>query len=553
MQVYLKQILALILSFVLILPLPFGQIVFAADTNSPNSSIAIENLGRVIKSPEAQSPNLPSRNTLRAQPTLVIPDMGDPGADVLSTLDERKIGERIMHEIRRDPDYLNDWPIYDFLNAMERRLLQAAKKQQLGGANAQGSAAYSYEIFAVRDPSINAFALPGGFIGFHTGLLVAAETESEVASVMGHETGHVLQRHIARSLDKQGTNSIIALAGLVLGALAASRNPQAAAGLIQGGQAYAIQSQLSYSRDAEREADRVGFQILDASDYDVNGAPAFFQRLQKTYGMMDNAPTYLRSHPLTIDRIADMQDRARTVPPRQIPIALEFFFIKARARIEQSGTTSGLFDLRLLFEGLSKQSSIEKQLEGFYGQALVAQRQGKLDQAEFFLQKARNVAQAYVSPGSPVLRQSLSLDFTASELALARGKPEDALQYAQAAVKAFPQSFSAVIAMVKADLKLGKTKEVETLLKSKTKSQPNKAIWWELLADTYHQENKTGLRHFALAEKLAAEGSWASALAQMKMARSEVGNDFYLGSSIDARLRILQAQYREEQQELDKR
>jgi predicted Zn-dependent protease len=291
MQVYLKQILALILSFVLILPLLFGQIVFAADTNSPNSSIAIENLGRVIKSPEAQSPNLPSRNTLRAQPTLVIPDMGDPGADVLSTLDERKIGERIMHEIRRDPDYLNDWPIYDFLNAMERRLLQAAKKQQLGGANAQGSAAYSYEIFAVRDPSINAFALPGGFIGFHTGLLVAAETESEVASVMGHETGHVLQRHIARSLDKQGTNSIIALAGLVLGALAASRNPQAAAGLIQGGQAYAIQSQLSYSRDAEREADRVGFQILDASDYDVNGAPAFFQRLQKTYGMMDNAPT----------------------------------------------------------------------------------------------------------------------------------------------------------------------------------------------------------------------------------------------------------------------
>jgi predicted Zn-dependent protease len=152
MQVYLKQILALILSFVLILPLPFGQIVFAADTNSPNSSIAIENLGRVVKSPEAQSPNLPSRNTLRAQPTLVIPDMGDPGADALSTLDERKIGERIMHEIRRDPDYLNDWPIYDFLNAMERRLLQAAKKQQLGGANAQGSAAYSYEIFAVRDP-----------------------------------------------------------------------------------------------------------------------------------------------------------------------------------------------------------------------------------------------------------------------------------------------------------------------------------------------------------------------------------------------------------------
>jgi len=544
-----KRIVALCLSGVLSVS-SFAQ---QPGVSVTQDSAAKENLGRVIQSPEARSANLPSRNTLQSQPTLVLPDMGDPGGDALSPLDERKIGEQIMREIRRDRDFSNDWPIYDYLNSMERRLMQAARRLQLGGANAQGSAAYNYEVFAVKDPSINAFALPGGFIGFHTGLLITAETDSEVASVMGHEIGHVLQRHLARSLERQGTNSIIALAGIVLGALAAASNPGAAAGLITGGQALAIQNQLSYSRDAEREADRIGFQILQASGYDVNGAPAFFQRLQKAYGIMDSGvPGYLRTHPLTTDRIADMLDRARTVSQNRVPSALEFYLVKARARIEQSGSTSGLFDLRNLFESLSKQASLEKQMEGFYGLALVAQRQGRFDQAEGFLQKARAVAQNVLAPGSPVQRQSLSFDYTASELALARGRPEEALQYAQNATKADPFSFSATVAMVNAELRLGRANEAIALLRAKTKVQPNETIWWDLLARAYDQDKKIGLRHYALAEKFATEGAWPSAIEQLKIARSAAGNDFYLGSVIDARLRVFQNQYREEQKEQKK-
>jgi predicted Zn-dependent protease len=341
---------------------------------------------------------------------------------------------------------------------MERRLLQAAKKIQLGGANEQGSGAYNFEVFAVKDSTINAFALPGGFIGFHTGLIVSAESDSEVASVMGHETGHVLQRHLARQMDKQATNTMIAIAGMVLGALAMSRNPSAGAGLMQGGQAMAVDNQLSYSRDAEREADRVGFQILDASGYDVNGAPGFFQRLQKITGIMDKGvPSYVRTHPLTTDRIADMQDRVRTIPPRGISSAPEFYFVKARARLEQSGTSSGLYDLKNTFESLSKQSQVGKQMEGFYGLALIAQRQGKIDQAEADLQQARNLAVKANSSGSS--RQSLALDITSSELALAKGKNEEALQIAQASLKAYPQSYAAGAAMVNAYLKLGKTNE----------------------------------------------------------------------------------------------
>ena len=551
------QIFKQILAYQLILALAYAGVppAYAApatpavsgDVSVQGDSAAIQNIERAMQSPEARSPNLPNRNTLQSQPTIVLPDMGDPGGDALSRIDERKYGEMIMRQIRPDPDYSNDLPIYDFLNQMERRLLQAAKKAQLGGANEQGSGAYNFEVFAVKDSSINAFALPGGFIGFHTGLIVSAESDSEVASVMGHETGHVLQRHLARQLDKQGMNTMIALSGVLLGALAASRNPGAAAGLMQGGQALAISNQLSYSRDAEREADRVGFQILDTSGYDVNGAPGFFQRLQKATGIMDNGvPAYVRTHPLTTDRIADMQDRARTVVPRTVPTAVEFYFIKARARMEQSGTTSGMYDLKNQFESLSKQTQPGKQMEGFYGLALIAQRQGKIDQAETYLQQARNVAHAASTPGSPIQRQSLSLDVTASELALAKGKNEEALQIAQATLKAYPQSYAAGAAMVNAYLKLGRTNDAIAWLKARTKAQPDEVVWWGKLSNAYDQAKNVPMRHYALGEKYALEGAWPSAIEQLKIARSSGSSDFYQNSTIDARLREMQKQYQEE-------
>jgi predicted Zn-dependent protease len=555
-----KQILAAHL--MLALACPSAGIVHAAgpapssimgDVSVQGDSIALKNLGWAVQSPDARSSNLPSRNAPSGQPSFVLPDMGDPGGDSLSRMDEKKYGEMIMRQIRPDADYSNDLPIYDYLNHMERRLLQAAKHLQLGGTDEQGSGAYNFEVFAVKDGSINAFALPGGFIGFNTGLLVSAETDSEVASVMGHETGHVLQRHLARQMGKQTTNTMIALAGILLGALAASRNPGAASGLMQGGQAVAVNNQLSYSRDAEREADRIGFQILAASGYDVNGAPGFFQRLQKATGIMDSGvPSYVRTHPLTTDRIADMQDRARNIANRNVPTAVEFYFIKARARMEQSGSSSQMYDLKNTFESLSKQSAPGKQMEGFYGLSLVALKQGKFDQATGYLQQARNLANSTSASGSPILRQSLSLDITASELALARGKGDEALQIAQATLKAFPQSYAAGAAMMNAYLKLGRTNDAITWLKARTRLQPNEVVWWSMLSSAYDQAKNVPMRHYALGEKYALQGAWPSAIEQLKIARSSSGADFYQASSIDARLREMQKEYQDELKEQGK-
>ena len=552
---FLRQILvAQLILAIAFLGFPAHAAAPVGDVSVEGNSTAIQNIGRAMQSPDARSTNLPTRNNLQAQPNIVLPDMGDPGGDSLSRVDERKYGEMIMRQIRPDPDYSNDLVIYDFLNQMERRLLQAAKKLQLGGANEQGSGAYNFEVFAVKDSSINAFALPGGFIGFHTGLIVSADSESEVASVMGHETGHVLQRHLARQMDKQATNTMIALAGMVLGALAMSRNPQAAAGLMQGGQAVAINNQLSYSRDAEREADRIGFQILDASGYDVNGAPGFFQRLQKITGIMDKGvPSYVRTHPLTTDRIADMQDRARAIAQKNTPFSPEFYFIKARARMEQSGTSSGMYDLKNTFDSLSKQPQVAKQLEGFYGLALIDQRQGKTDAAEVNLQQARSLFQKSISQGSSNQKQSLSLDITSSELALAKGRNEEALQIAQSTLRAYPQSYAAGAAMINAELKMGKTNDAITWLKARTRAQPNEIVWWSLLSKSYDLAKNIPMRHYALGEKYALEGAWPSAIEQLKIARSAGGADYYQGSSIDARLRELQRQYQEELREQGKK
>jgi predicted Zn-dependent protease len=191
-------------------------------------------------------------------------------------------------------------------------------------------------------------------------------------------------------------------------------------------------------------------------------------------------------------------------------------------------------------------------MEGTYGLALIAQRQGKIDQAENYLLQARKLAQSASAPGSPIQRQSLSLDITASELALAKGKNEEALQIAHTTLNAFPQSYAAGVAMINAELKLGKTNDAINWLKARTRVQPNEVVWWTLLSNAYDQAKNVPLRHYALGEKYALEGAWPSAIEQLRIARSAGGADFYQGSSIDARLREMQRQYQEELKEQGK-
>jgi predicted Zn-dependent protease len=511
-----------------------------------NNRVAQENIDRSIQSSRAGT-ELSTAGKRTQQPQLVLPDLGDSSSAALSPVDEKQLGARIMRDIRRDPDYSKDPVFYDYLNTIGQHLITTAKKQGIAGLEGEGSFLINFELFGVRDKSINAFALPGGFIGVHTGLIVSAETESELASVLGHEIGHVTQKHIARMFGQQGTNSMIALASIILAVVAASRNPNAAQGLAMGGQALAIQNQLAYSRDAEREADRVGFQILQAGGFDVQGMPDFFHRMQRANSIMESGvPGYVRSHPLTTDRIADMQDRVRGLSKPKVNSSVEFYLLKSRARLIQTTSSSNYPELKQLYESLARKADPIKQLEGNYGLALLSLKQQKITEAESYLQKSKVLMQMVSAQGSPVQRSSLSLESTTIDILFAKGQYAEGLKQIAQIKATYPQSRSLNILTIEGQLKTRQHEQAINWLKTQTRAQSENSIWWDMLARAYSQAGKKALSHAALAEKYVADGAWIGGIEQMRLAKLAGDADFYQSSEIDARARQIQDLYRQE-------
>ncbi|BBU26713.1 hypothetical protein BTHE68_04470 [Burkholderia sp. THE68] len=319
--------------------------------------------------------------------SMQLPELGDGSGGSLTPQAERKIGERMMREVRADPDYLDDWLLRDYLDSISSKLSAAAAVQYLGGYRPD------FDLFAVRDPQINAFSMPGGFIGVNTGLIAATQTESELASVIGHEMGHVLQRHIARMLGTQEKSSYAALAGMLAGLLAGllAHSGDLGMGLAMGGQAFAVDNQLRFSRAAEHEADRVGFQMLTAAGYDPYAMVAFFERLDRSTMADNGVPPYVRTHPLTTDRIADMEGRARRVPYRQPRQSAEYAFVRARARVLQVNYASDYREVASRLRSEIEDQTALNPASNWYGIALAQSLTGDFAAANDALAKARKL------------------------------------------------------------------------------------------------------------------------------------------------------------------
>ncbi len=468
-----------------------------------------------------------------------LPLLGDAAGGELSPVMERKLGEEIMHDIRRDPDYLNDAPLLEYLNNFGGSLVAARP-------DVRGEAAYDYFFFGVRDPMINAFALPGGFIGVHSGLILAAQTESQLASVLAHEIGHVAQRHIARMIGNQKQDALLPLASVLAAALAARSSPDAAAGIMMGGTGLALQRQLNFSRDAEREADRVGLQILRDGGYDTTGMVAFFARMQNaTRNYSDRVPPYLLSHPLTSERIADIEARIRGQRYKQRADSLDFYLIRARVRVLQDGSVQGLRDATSTFDNQLLQKTPMDVAAANYGLAVVALKQGKHEQAQNLLQQARKALPA--NSQSPILA-SFAID-----IKLAARQPEQALTLADAARQQFPLSRGIARQYGQALIDAGRADEATRYLRDQAQLYRQEPELQNLLAQSYAAQGKRALQHLALAEAYALSGSVPSALEQLKIARSAPDGTFYEQAVVDARERELQAQWREQLEQSKKK
>ena len=263
-----------------------------------------------------------------------LPALGDPLSDDFGIGTERRVGDQIMADIRRDPDYLQDPVLLEYMQSLWLPLLQQARAR--GNISSDIDQRFAWEIFLVRDRSVNAFALPGGFVGVHLGLVAMTSTPEELASVLAHEMSHVTQRHIARGVTNSKQQSMIGIATMILGVLAASRarNADIANAAIAGGQAVGIQGQLNFSRDMEREADRIGYTLLSGAGFEPGGMASMFEKLDQSSRLNDSGGyPYLRSHPLTTERLGEARSRQgvrSTSPPVSV---LEHDIAQARSRV----------------------------------------------------------------------------------------------------------------------------------------------------------------------------------------------------------------------------
>jgi predicted Zn-dependent protease len=450
-----------------------------------------------------------------------LPELGDASGAVLSPQMERSIGEAAMRDIRfLDPSYLDDPELTTYINSLGHRLTAVNPEARL-----------DFEFFMVQDNTINAFAMPGGFVGVHTGLLLAAQSESEVASVLGHEIAHVTQHHIARQLGKQAQMSIPTLAALVVALMAARSNPQVAQGAMAAITAGNIQSQLNYTRDFEREADRIGYQTLERSGFDVHAMATFFDRLQK-FGRLyeNNAPAYLRTHPITSERIADIQNRVQEATYRQTPDSVEFQLARAKIKSDQ-GTPR---DALAVFEDQISARRFASESGALYGLAAALGRSRDFKRADVTVAQLRRM----IGPHPMV-------ELLAARIKAGAGDLRGAREIVDGAVALHPNYRPLRYAQIDYLQRLGQNAEAIVTTAELLKSYPRDARLFDMQAKSYAATGRRLLQHQSLAESYALQGALGSAIEQLQLAQKSGDGDFYQLSSVEARLRqlrILQAE-----------
>ena len=500
-----------------------------------------------------------------------LPSLGD--SSELSAATERRIGDRIAISIYRDPDYVDDVVLADYVQGIWQPLLAAARAR--GGLSAELDERFAWEIFLIRDRTVNAFALPGGYFGVHLGLIGTVSSADEMAAVLAHELSHVTQRHISRLMTQQSRQTPWMIAAMILGALAASKHPDAGTAAIVGGQALVAQGQLNFSRDMEREADRIGFGVMSDAGYASRGVSSMFDKLQQASRLNDNgAFPYLRSHPLTTERIAEAQARvqlAAPAQPSQEKLADEgrgqqlHAMMAARARILAAPGVDGLRTVQaeakrragalaappaqaavvqhaqLAPASVSAASAAVRDTGALYGGALAAAKLRDFADARSLLDQLKLLV-------ASTAQASKAVELLALEIDLLEGKipPSAASIHLEKAA-----SRAELLTQARALMAAQRVPEVSQALRLWVAQHPKDALAWQLLAQAYSQQNQPVRAIRADAESRVAQLEYAGALDRLKAAqnlmRSQPGSADYVEASIlDTRTRQIELLVKEQ-------
>ncbi|HNP65197.1 MAG TPA: M48 family metalloprotease [Woeseiaceae bacterium] len=371
---------------------------------------------------------------------ILLPDMGSPADAILSKNTEAQIGRAIMRDIRASGAVVEDPLVNEYINEIGSKVAAQTNEGD-----------HEFTFFVVKDARINAFALPGGFIGVHTGLLEATRSEDELAGVLAHEVAHVTQRHIARAIHANSRQSIVSTAimlGAILAGVASGNSDVAQAGMAVG-QGTSIQQQINFTRSNEYEADRVGIAALASAGFDPYGMASFFDVMsrQNTRSPDERAPEFLMTHPVTTARIAEARNRARDYPQVQRTDSISYRIAKIRTKVYDFDTSK---EAVAYFEDRPYQNQNEAER---YGRMLAYLRDGEywkaLDIGDYLIEHNPNVIAYHIALG---------------EVLVKAGRQDDALKVFENALALFPRNVPLVIAYGERLLELNQPQKAHTML-----------------------------------------------------------------------------------------
>jgi predicted Zn-dependent protease len=448
-----------------------------------------------------------------------LPDLGDASQLVLSPLQERQIGQQSMMEIRASKQYLDDPEVNDYLNQLGRKLVESSTEPGL-----------NFEFFAINDININAFALPGGFVGVNTGLLLTVQSESELAAVLSHEIAHVTQHHLARMIAGQQSEGLASMAALAVAILASRTSPQVTEAAIASVQARAIQSQLDYTRANEQEADRIGLEILQKSNFNPHAMPEFLDRLQKATRLLENnAPNYLRTHPVTSERVADIENRVQKLPYRLIADSLDFQLVRTKLIAAQKSSADAI---DYFSDAIGKHKHGNPIVQR-YGLICALLKDDQKQRAAEELAALRKLAD-----GDTEARNDPMIETLAGNVICAGGDASKSLAFYGDAIKSFPQHRALLYDYSELLLKNNQPEIAVKLLAGQITRHPSDTTLYDLQARAFAMLGRSLEQHQAQAYSLAWKGNLYAALEQLDLAK-KAGGSFYQLSTVESDMREL--------------
>ena len=444
-----------------------------------------------------------------------LPSFGDSTSGIISLDQERRLGQQFLRSIRAQAPTLDDPILQDFLEHLIYRL---ASHSQLEDRR--------LDIVIIRNGSLNAFAAPGGIVGVHDGLFRYAQTEHEMSAILSHELAHLSQRHFARRVAEGKKSAALNITGLLAGViLAATAGGDAALLALTGSQGLAQNQSLKYSREREAEADRIGIYTLDEASMDPRAMAYMFERLQRAsrYSTGNNIPEFLRTHPVTNDRVADSYNQTQNYPKKQFPASLDYQLMRIRARAITSGNQSQ--EVKHFEAAFKESSNTTQKTANQYGLVISLTNSLAFDKARTHIRGLRE-------------QHPLNIPFRIAEAEIytRAQQPEIALELLEEALEVSPNNYPLSATYAQTLLAASKPVAALKVLAALSVRRPNDEYVWYLLAEAYGLANNIPGVHEARAEFFVLNANYDQAIKQLGYALPLVRHNFQQTARIKQRL-----------------